>query len=96
MRLTWTGLDFILRSIKSQSSPTIEELIKKEFLVDKARIQADMGVVKKRTVEEYEGIRLKQDFIRNAVFRQNNWEFCPLAMKKGEIPIGLYGIVTGK
>ena len=64
--------------------------------MDKSRIQADIGAVRKRNGEEFEGIRQKHDFERNAVFKQNEWEFCTFELKEGEVPIGLYGVITGK
>ena len=57
LRVTWVGLDYILRSIKHQSELTVEELMSKDFLVDKSRIRADIGAVRKRNGDEFEGIR---------------------------------------
>ena len=96
LRLSWVGLDYILRSIKNDITPTVEEMLSKEFLVAKSRIQTDIGAVKKQYGREFEGIRLKQDFVRNAIFRQNNWQYCPLELNKDDIPIGIHGVFTGK
>ena len=71
-------------------------MLSNDFLIDKERKQTDIGAVKKRNGDQFEGIRLKQDFIRNAVFRQNGWEFLPLELASDQVPIGIHGVISGK
>ena len=85
-----------MRCVKNDITPTVEEMLDKEFLVSKSRIQTEIGAVKQQSGKEYEGIRLKQDFIKNAVFKQNNWQYFPFEFDDNDIPIGIHGVFIGK